>query len=215
MTQGEIIMKKMRNIMLSFSGFLLAATCLCSDIQAADTSNFTRPNALEQNRPLKIVIVNFKTCVEKSKMGQKEQSSFEALKKQMEAILSEKEKALTEVASKFNDIDYLDSLSPDAEAELKRQFRTLNQEYSSQQNQFYQSLSQTNLMVIQKLNEAITKASQDVAKKNNIDIVLNEESCFFFISSLDISDLVVRAMDEAFEKDNKEAKSSQIALPTN
>jgi outer membrane protein len=167
-------------------------------VEAAET--------FEQSKPLRIALVSFKTCVEKSKMGQKEQSGFDAMKKQMETILTDKEKALTEVASKFNDIDYLDSLSPDAEAELKRQYRNLNQEFSQQQNQFYQTLSQTNLLIIQKLNDAVTKASQEVAKKNQIDVILNEESCFFATPAIDISPMVVRVLDEMFEKESKEAK---------
>jgi len=132
-----------------------------------------------QAAPLRIAIVNFKTCVEKSKAGMKEQASFEAMKKQFEVILLDKEKALSEVASKFNDIDYLDSLSPEAEADLKRQYRTLNQEFTQQQNQFYQTLSQTNVAVIQKLTEAVSKAATDIAKKEKYDLILSEESAFF------------------------------------
>jgi outer membrane protein len=189
--------KKMRLFVLSLSS---AVALLCSAFVHADTQGF------EQNKPLRIALVNFKTCVEKSKIGQKEQAAFDAMKKQMETILEEKEKALTEVASKFNDIDYLDSLSPDAEAELKRQFRTLNQEFTQQQNQFYQTLSQTNVLVIQKLTEAVTKASEEVAKTNKIDIVLNDESIFYAIGSIDISELVIRVLDDAFAKESKDAK---------
>jgi outer membrane protein len=190
---------KMRLFMLS----LLAATlCLCNAGVQADT-----PKAFEQNKPLRIAVVSFKTVVEKSKIGQKEQAAFDAMKKQMETILEGKEKALTEVASKFNDIDYLDSLSVEAEAELKRQFRTLNQEFNQQQNQFYQTLSQTNVLVIQKLTDAITKVSKKVAEANNIDLLLNEDSSFYIGPHLDISPLIVKALDEEFEKENKDAKA--------
>ncbi len=190
--------KNMRLFVLSFSA---AAAFLCSTFAHA------APTGFEQTTPLRIAQVNFKTCVEKSKIGQKEQASFDAMKKQMETILEEKEKALTDVSSKFNDIDYLDSLSPDAEAELKRQFRTLNQEFTAQQNQFYQTLSQTNMLVIQKLTEAVTKASAEVAKANKIDIVLNDESSFYTVASIDISNLVIKALDEAFEKEPKDTKA--------
>ena len=191
-------MKKMRLFVMSFS---TAAALFCSGCAFAEGAN-----SFEQTKPLRIALVNFKTCVEKSKMGQKEQAAFDAMKKQMETILEEKEKALTDVASKFNDIDYLDSLSPDAEAELKRQFRTLNQEFTQQQNQFYQQLSQTNMLVIQKLTEAVTKASEEVAKANKIDIILNDESAFFTIASIDVSPLVIKVLDDAFEKEGKNAK---------
>lgn len=196
-------MKTLHRFILSLSAYALMTTVLCS----------AAPNTFEQNKLPRIALVNFKTCVEKSKMGQKEQAGFDAMKKQMETILEEKEKALNDVASKFNDIDYLDSLSADAEAELKRQFRTINQEFNQQQNQFYQQLSQTNMLVIQKLNDAVTKAAEEVAKKQQIDIVLNQDGCFYCAGSLDISDLVVRTMDDHFEKESKDAKPT-AALST-
>ncbi len=192
-------MKKMQKILL----VLTTAVVYCGgSLFAADavTTKF------EQSKPLRIAYTSFKTCVEKSKMGIKEQGTFDAMKKQMETILHDKEKALAEVATKFNDIDYLDSLSPEAEAELKRQYRTLNQEFTQQQNQFYQMLSQTNVGIIQKLTDAVTKASTEVAKQNQIDVVLSDESCFYTISTIDISALVVAVMDETSEKESKEGK---------
>lgn len=192
---------KAKNSSLFVLSLSTVALLLCSTFAYADTAL-----EFEQTKPLRIALVNFKTCVEKSKMGQKEQAGFDAMKKQMETILEEKEKALTDVATKFNDIDYLDSLSPDAEAELKRQFRTLNQEFNQQQTQFYQTLSQTNMLVIQKLTEAVTKASEEVAKANKIDVMLNEESSFYSIASIDVSLLVIKKLDEMFEKDSKYAK---------
>lgn len=199
-------MKKLSRIM---SISLLAACCvfLCS---AAEPTAINNVNG--QSKPLKIVVVNFKDCVEKSKMGQKEQANFDSMKKQMETILLEKEKSLNDIASKFNDIDYLDSLSPEAETKLKDEFRRLNTEFNQQQNQFYQTLSQTNLKVVQKLTDAITKASGDYAKKNKIDIVLNEEGCFFIAPALNISDEIVKVLDATPEVENKEAKSGNSLL---
>lgn len=199
-------MKFISRLLMTFT-LALGATCALLAPTAADAAT-----TFEQTKPLRIALVNFKTCIEKSKMGQKEQASFDAMKKQMESILQEKEKSLTDVAGKFNDIDYLDSLSPDAEAELKRQFRTLNQEFNQQQQQFYQALSQTNLMIVQKLTEAVTKASAEVAKKNQIDVVLNDEGCFFATPAIDISDMVTVVLDEMFEKEGSDTKLTTPSL---
>lgn len=180
---------------------IVAALALCiSSTVAVATDTF------EQTKPLRLAVTSFKTCVEKSKFGQKEQANFDAMKKQMETILHEKEKALNDVAAKFNDIDYLDSLSHDAEAALKRDYRTITQEFNQQQNQFYQALSQANVAIIQRLTDAVTKASETVAKKNNIDVIFTDESCFYSIASIDISNLVIKVMDETFEQESKEGK---------
>lgn len=184
-------MKKLHVTLLSMlaAGFLLSAA----------------PAAAE----VKIGVVNFKTCIEQSKQGKQEQSAFEALKKQMEATLEEKEKTLNEIATKFNDPDYLDSLSPEAETELKRKFRALNQELSTQQNQFYQALQQTNFKVVQKLTDAVTKATGTVAEKNKLDIVTNEEASFYYSPTLDYSKQVIAVMDQNFEKETQEANSAK------
>lgn len=158
------------------------------------------------NSPLKISVVNFKTCVELSKMGKQEQASFEAMKKQMETALEEKEKVINEIAQKSQDPDYLDSLTPEAETELKRKFRALSQEITGLQNQYYQALSQANVKIVQKLSETVAKASAKVAKDNKIDIVLNEEASFFYSPDLDISSKVVAVMDQIHEQESKEAK---------
>lgn len=198
--------------MKAMHNFILSLTVATATLLSAGAATAAEAGKFEQTKPLRIALVNFKTVVEKSKVGQTEQAKFDAMKKQMETILKEKEKSLSDIASKFNDIDYLDSLSPEAEADLKKQFRTLNQEFNQQQNQFYQSLSQTNISVIQKLTEAVAKASEEVAKKNQIDLVLNEDSCFFNSQNIDISNLVVAILDENFEKENKDAKPATPSL---
>lgn len=149
----------------------------------------------------KVALVNFKTCVENSKVGQQEQANFENMKKQMEEVLAEKEKTLKQISSKFSDEDYLDSLSLDAEAELKHKFKTLNQELGQHQQQFFQVLQQANFKIIQKINEEINEASKIVAKSKNLDIIINEEGTFYFNPSMDISNDIVKAMDEKFKKD--------------
>lgn len=158
-----------------------------------------------------IRMVNFKNCVEQSKTGKKEQEQFEGLKKQMETVLEEKEKALNEIGSKFNDPDYLDSLSAEAETDLKRKFRALNAEISEQQNQYYQTLQQTNFKVVQKLTDTVNAAAKNVAKNNSIDLILSEETCFFCNHDLDVTKEIVAEMDRMFEQDAKKEEPKKAA----
>lgn len=186
-TQG-VLMKKMFLFLRKtvFAASAVFAVCLCSSpLQAA-----------EAHAQPKIAVVNFKQCVELSKLGKQEQASFEALKKQAESVLQEKEKTLTEIAAKLDDSDYLDSLAPEAEAELKHKFRNLSQEMNQDQQRLYNALSQANFKIVQKLTDEVTKASSEVAKKMGLDLVLNEESAFFFGAKLDITGEVVKMLDE-------------------
>jgi outer membrane protein len=152
--------------------------------------------------PVKVGIVNFKICVEQSKLGKKEQTQFESMKKQMEQVMGEKEKELNALGAKINDPDYRDSLSKDAEAELMHKARALNQEMGALQNQYYQALNQAQYKVMQKVHDEAAKASGLVAKQKGLLMVLGEENGFYFDKTLDISNEVIVEMDKAFEKEN-------------
>jgi len=169
---------------------LLAAVGLSTAAFAApDTSN--------------VGIVNFSSCITDSKLGKQEQASFESLKKQMTSMLEETEKQLNEISSKFNDPDYLDGLSPEAEEELKVKFRTLNEELSRYQNQYYQVLNQANMRIVQTLSNSINTAAEKVAKNKHLTMVLNKDACFFYTPALEVTSLVVAEMDRTFEQDGK------------
>jgi outer membrane protein len=204
--------KMLKKLFLGLIPLMFAALVL----QASDSSSSEEPAvALEQDKtakvtsaPVKVAIVNFKSCVEKSKMGKKEQETFEAMKKQMENILGEKEKELTAMANKLADSDYLDSLSPEKETEMKRQFRAQSQELQQIQNQYLQTLQQANVKIIQKIAEVVAKASSVVAKEMQIDLVLNEDISFFHGDRLDISDSVTVVMDKFYEQELAAAKEA-------
>ena len=68
---------------------IVSSFCLTTEIAAVD-SNMAPNNS---QKALKIGVVNFKLAVEESKAGKQEQTNFESLKKQMESVLEEKERA--------------------------------------------------------------------------------------------------------------------------
>lgn len=158
----------------------------------------------------KVGVVNFKDVVEQSKYGKLEQSNFEMLKKQMESILEEKEKNLTEVSNKFNDPDYIDSLSSDAELELKHKFRMINQELGQLQSQYYQTLNQANMKILQKLNELVSKTSANIAKENRLDLILNDDGVFYYSPQLDVSKKVITALDALYDVEFKNNPNQQL-----
>lgn len=177
----------------------------------------------------KIGFVNFKTCIENSKLGQQEQTTFDMIKKQMESSLEDKEKSFKEkrkpyddLKTKLEDDNFIDSLSPEAEKDLKLKIETLTSELSQMQmqnqelqNQYYQALQQANTKILQKLAETVMKASSSVAKELQLDTVLNEDGCFYFNSDYEISDLVVKEMDVIYDKEIKEMLNKSTPLTPN
>lgn len=184
---------------------LLAIGCLAMPLTAAEAQSARTPS---------IRVINFKVCVELSKYGKHEQGAFDGLKKQMETVLGEKEKVLKDMATKMEDPDYRDSLTPEAETDLTRKFRSLDKEFTQIQTQYYQTLQQANYKILQKLQDFVTKAANKVALQMGIDLVLNEEGCFYASRELDISSQVVAMLDKMYDEDEaSKAQEGKGQLP--
>jgi outer membrane protein len=148
-------------------------------------------------------VVNFVTCVTDSKYGKYEQSQLENIRGQWTSLIEDTEKELKELSSKFEDQDYLDSLSPEAEEELKVKYKILNDDMAKYQNQLYQVLNQANYFFVQKMTQSIAKASEEIAKNKKLDMVINKEACFYNKPNLEVTDLVIKEMDKNFDKEEK------------
>jgi outer membrane protein len=158
-----------------------------------------------------IGVVNFSSCVTDSKLGKQEQASFEALKKQMTNLLEENEKQLNDIAAKLNDPEYIDGLSPEAEAELKNKFQGLSEEMNRNQNQYYQVLNQANMKIIQTISNGINSASEKIAKDKKLNVVINKDACFYISPTLDVTNQVIGEMDKVFESEGKKQTAAPAA----
>ncbi len=152
---------------------------------------------------LNIGFVNFKTAVEKSKQGVQERNAFEAMKNQMTETLEKTDKELGDIAKKLEDQDYMDSLSPAAEQELKQKFQVLSQDFGRYQNQYYQLLNQANYKMLQTMHDEVSFAAEHVRKGKKLSLLFNEESIFAYDKSLDYTDEVIKEMDKQFKAENK------------
>jgi len=155
-----------------------------------------------------IGIVNFGTCLSESKIGKKEQGNIEALRKQMSAMMTETENKLRDLDAKFADSEYLDSLSPQAEEEMKATHQSLQEDLGRYQQQFYQMIQGANYQLVQKMSNSISAASEKIAKQKKFKYVINKEACFYVGSDLDVTPLVIQEMDKTFELENKDKKLS-------
>jgi Skp family chaperone for outer membrane proteins len=155
-----------------------------------------------------IGIVNFSTCITDSKVGKKEQSNIEALRKQMASMMEDTESKLRDLTTKLNDSEYRDSLSPQAEEEMKINYQALEEDLQRHQQQFYQMMQGANYQLVQKMSHTIAAAAEKIAKQKKLDYVINKEACFYVRSDYDVTPLVIQEMDQTFEKEAKESKLS-------
>ena len=162
--------------------------------------------------------VNLATCMSDSKMGKKEQENLQNMQQQMAALVENTEKELKEISVKLDDTEYLDSLSPKAEEELRNRFEALQQDMGRYQNQFYQIMQQAQYQLYQKISANIAKASEKVAKQKKLDYVVNKEVCFYIRPDLDVTNVVISEMDRTFDVDSKNKKlsdNSEDLVPMN
>jgi len=142
--------------------------------------------------------------MEDSKQGKQERGSFETMRTQMQGSLEKTESELRDIASKLENQDYMDGLSPTAEEELKIRFQNLSQEFARYQNQYYQILNQANFQMIQSLHTQVSSAAEKVRQKRDLIMVLNEDSVFAFVDSLDVTEAVIEEMDRRYSLENGE-----------
>jgi len=154
-----------------------------------------------------IGMVNLASCMSESKLGQQEQETLQNVQNQMISLMEDTDKELKEIEGKLKDTEYLDSLSPQAEAELQAQREQLARNISQYQNQFYQMMQQAQYQIYQKVLSNITKASEKIAKDKNLDYILNKEACFYIRPDLDVTSNVISEMDRTFDLDKADKKS--------
>jgi Skp family chaperone for outer membrane proteins len=155
-----------------------------------------------------IGMVNLASCMSESKLGQQEQETLQNVQNQMISLMEDTDKELKEIEGKLKDTEYLDSLSPQAEAELQAQREQLARNISQYQNQFYQMMQQAQYQIYQKVLSNITKASEKIAKDKNLDYILNKEACFYIRPDLDVTSNVISEMDRTFDLDKADKKVS-------
>lgn len=158
-----------------------------------------------------IGIVNFGKCIESSKYGLYEQKQFESIKNQLQKAIQDLDDQLNTTSNKLQDKDFIDSLSPEAEKELKQKFQELGEELNRYQAQYYQIMQQANMKLMHTIADLITEASESVAKKAHLSLVLNKEAAFYYAPNLDVTDEVIVEMDKKFDKEGKSLELDQQA----
>ncbi len=156
---------------------------------------------------LKIGIVNFESCITESSYGQREQDNVKNIHKQLTSLIENSEKEIQEIASKFEDADFLDSLSPKAEEELKLKFQSLQEDHARYQGQFYQILQNAHTQLLHNMRHKITHAASAIAQQKNLDYVLSKEACFYVRTDLDCTPNVIAELDRTFEAEQAKLKA--------
>lgn len=212
----------MQQKLFSFIGLAFALACLAPQSSfaqqqttesswnnSAQTNYYSEPQSVKPAASFaRVGIVDTKKCLSQSKLGKAETSSFEKMQEQMGSTLESKQKTLEEIETKLGDDEWIDSVSEEIVNELRRKRKAIRTEGTQLQNQYMQTLQQTQVELIKKLTDSISKASAAVAQEGvngqMFDVILTEEACTYFSKSLDISDAIIAKMDQLFDKEPRE-----------
>lgn len=170
---------------------LMLALCLIGSVAAGDITP-------------KLGIVDFELCATESKMGKEESTSFNSLQNKAMADMQSMEKERQELAKKTEDQDYLDGLSPDAQQELHQKVQNHQMKMQMAGESYEKTLRQTYEMMQDKLSTTVKQAAEKIAQEKKLDMVIPSRFCIYSMPTLNITDTVIKKMDEMFEKSQKE-----------
>ncbi|PCI78164.1 hypothetical protein COB21_01465 [Candidatus Aerophobetes bacterium] len=171
---------------------------------------------------LKVGIVNFEKCITESKFGKKEQENFDAVKTQMNAVMGDLQSQIQTMADDFNNPELMDSLSHEAEEEMKGKYQSLNEEYQRAQNQFMQVMNQAQMQVLHSMGSRVAEASKKLAEDSKnlpesqqISLVVRDDICFYYNAPQDeVTNDVVAILDKQFDLDQKSNAAEKTSEST-
>lgn len=176
-----------------FVSTLLFFTVLSTSLIAAETKKSTLENAGYK-------VVNTRDCFINSKLGKQEQEAFEALKNQKTALIEETTKQLQEIAAKLSDPVILDSMNPTAEQELKNKYGQLSQDLNHLYDDCRQILYQKEMQISQTIQNNIDQALEEMKKEEDGCVILKSDACYYYPDELDLTNAVIKKLDEKFDK---------------
>ncbi|SCA62675.1 Skp-like protein [Chlamydiales bacterium SCGC AG-110-M15] len=156
-----------------------------------------------------IGVVNVRQCIENSKLGLQGREILTKTQKQMDEVLAKMNDELKDVSEKFSDEDYLDSLAPELEKELRTKLMSLSQEKSQFENQYYQIMNQANTQFIQSILSGIGRASESVAATRDLEVIVDSETCFFYRPAIDLTTAVLEEMNTLFDENEEKIEESK------
>jgi Skp family chaperone for outer membrane proteins len=184
--------------MKSFVTFLTAALALAA-VPAfaqgqAPKAPASAPAQAQQIDPPVIAVVDVNEVVSRSKAGRALQPQFEKLKKSYEDELSKNRDALTAEAKQLD--GQRNVLAPEAFQQKVNALRQKEQTLATQINERKRVLDATLGNGLAEIRNVLFQVSADIARERGINIVLPKETVVIIARNLEITDEVLRRVDE-------------------
>lgn len=181
----------------SLLALLVAGASLASTNSFAEASNLPG-------------IVNFQACVSEAKIAQEKQKELEGLEKQFRVRIDEIQKRCKEIDEKLGNEAYIDSISAEAEENLKKERQAEVQKLMSAQNEFQQIMQQQQMAFQQSFVLSLGDAAKQVAKERGHSYVISKDACLFYDDNLDMTKDVVAKVNAVYDAQKQELEKAKI-----
>ena len=153
-------------------------------------------------------VVNFQTCMEKAKIAQDKRRELEGFDKQFRVKIDEIQKRCKEIDDKLNNVEYVDSITAEAEENLKKERQAEMQKLMGTQNEFQQIMQQQQMAFSQSFMISLGDAAKKVAKEKGLSHVIAKEACLYYEDNLDLTEDVISKINALYDKQQREAEKT-------
>lgn len=145
---------------------------------------------------LKIGVINFEGIVTQSKYGQSARSKMQAKVKQIESSMQQSQKSLEDFQKEMSKQSM--ALSQEAQKAKIAEYRQKVMEFEQKRRQSQEQLSKAEQEIFQPVIQLLVKVTQDYARKNGYDLMLNAKNSVVYASEpLDLTMQILAEFDKA------------------
>jgi outer membrane protein len=170
-----------------------------SFILLSSTLTFANP----KHHELPFMVADFAKCYEKSKIGVAKNKEMKELNEKLSTQFEEAHKKFKELDTKLADNNFLDSISPEEEQNLRKEKEMVQQQLGAFQMQFQEMLQQAQNKTIHELVQYVNNAAKVIAGEKKSPLVINKDTVFYYDPSLDYTNLIIDQMDKEYETETK------------
>lgn len=142
-------------------------------------------------------VVDFNQVIHSSQKAQTEQKALDSLRKELEGQVTTIEKEIQTLSDQLKDPDHLDSLSQEAEGEMRLKLQGLAEERMRMIQAVTGQYQQAAQKYLQSIAQAVGQVSAEVAKKRGLQMIVNKESVFYALPEADCTQDVIQLLDSS------------------
>jgi len=161
-----------------------------------------------QSLAAEIAVVDLQVVFQKSNPGKESNQILQEYQQNLRSDLQQKKQSLDELRQKMQQQSMM--LSEEAKQDKREKFQKQMQEFRSSYQQYQQKIKQKQQEIRKPVFDVIRDVVSKYAENNDYDLVMEKNTGVMYNKeSMDITETIVKKLNTAWKKRDKEIKSSQ------